>query len=51
MPNKGTATNTHRASATVVESEPVGGSNPGMTVARAEMAINRNREPRKPRYL
>src|SRR5450755_3983242 len=51
MPKAGTATNTHSASAVVVDSELVGGSKPGITVHRLEAATNRNRVPRKPRHL
>src|SRR5208337_3612127 len=51
MPKNGTATNTEIASADVVESEPVGASYPGMIVHRLDTAMNRNKVPRKPRYL
>ena len=51
MPNSGTATRTHKASVTVVESDPVGGSKPGMTVPRLDRAMNRNSVPRNPRYF
>src|SRR5208282_2526960 len=51
MPNSGTATNTHNASAAVVESDPVGGSKPGMTVPSAASATNRKCVPRKPMYF
>src|ERR1022692_1493719 len=51
MPKNGTATNTHSASAAVVESEPVGGWYPGMTVQRLAVAINRKSVPKKPRYF
>jgi hypothetical protein len=51
MPKRGTATNTHRAKATVVESDPVGGSNPGMIMQILETAINRKSVPRNPIYF
>src|ERR1035437_690228 len=51
MPNSGTATITHSASAAVVESEPVGGSKPGITVPRLAVATNRKSVPKKPMYL
>src|SRR5665647_3314919 len=51
MPNSGTATITHSASAAVVESEPVGGSKPGMMVPRLALATNRKSVPKKPMYL
>src|SRR5674476_477355 len=51
MPNSGTAIITHSASAAVVESEPVGGSKPGITVPRLAVATNRKSVPKKPMYL
>src|SRR5664279_1794090 len=51
MPNRGTATNTQSASATVVDSEPVGGSYPGRIVHRLAVARKRKSVPRKPRYF
>ena len=47
MPKNGTATNTEIASADVVESEPVGGSYPGMIAQRLDTAMNRNKVPMK----
>src|ERR1039458_9769663 len=51
MPNSGTATNTHNASAAVVESEPVGGRKAGMIVQSAASATNKKSVPRKPTYF
>jgi hypothetical protein len=51
MPKSGTATKTHSASAAVVESEPVGGLKPGITVQRLAVATNRKSVPRKGRYF
>src|ERR1700733_1058914 len=43
--------NTQSANAAVVESEPVGGSKPGITVPRLAKATNKKSVPRKGRYL
>jgi len=45
MPNSGTAMSTESASAVVVDSDAVGGSNPGMTSNRLETATNKNSVP------
>src|SRR5450631_4928643 len=51
MPKNGTAMNTQIANAAVVDSEPVGGWEPGMTVPILAEAMNRKSVPRKVRYL
>jgi len=43
--------NTHRARAAVVESEPVGGVNPGSTMHTLQVPMNRKSVPRNARYF
>src|SRR5690554_1270202 len=47
MPNSGIATNTEMVSATVVDSDEVGGAKPGTTVSTLDTAINKNKVPAK----
>jgi hypothetical protein len=42
MPKKGTATNTHKARAMVVDRDPVGGSYHGNTPNKFDVKINKN---------
>jgi len=52
MPNKGTAMNTQRARAAVVESEPVGGLESGRTMHTLHVPMKRKSvASRKERYL
>src|ERR1035441_5246594 len=51
MPNSGTAIKTQSARAAVVESEPVGGVNPGMTMHTLHVPIKRKSVPRNARYF
>src|SRR5664279_4261726 len=51
MPNSGTAMNTHNARAAVVESEPVGGEKPGMTMHTLQVPMNRKSVPKNARYF
>jgi hypothetical protein len=51
IPKTGTATNTLNAKAAVVESEPVGGVYPGITVHMLHVATKRKSVPRNGKYF